>query len=62
VEGEKVSDLLFRVIASLTGGVVSVEALELLVGMHFLSKGDIPWISVKNDLFLATDILAGLGW
>jgi hypothetical protein len=45
----------------LTGLTMAGEALALLVGMHVLSAGDNLWISVKNDLFLALDIVAGLG-
>ena len=55
------SDLPFKITTLLTGGVLVGEALALLVGMRLLSKGEIPWISVKNDLFLALDIVAGLG-
>lgn len=54
-------DLPFKITTLGTGAVVVGEALALLVGMHFLSEGDNPWISVKNDLFLALDIVAGLG-
>jgi hypothetical protein len=43
-----------------TGLVVAGEALALLVGMHLLSKGANAWLSVKNDLFLALDMVAGL--
>lgn len=56
-----VSDLPFKITTLLTGGVLVGEALALLVGMHLLSKGKAPRISVKNDLFLALDIAAGLG-
>jgi hypothetical protein len=42
-----------------TGLVVAGEALVLLVGMHFLSGSDNPWNSLKNDLLLTLDILAG---
>ena len=45
----------------LTGLVLTGEALALLVGMHFLSDGDNPWLSFKNDSFLVLDIVAGLG-
>ena len=55
------NDLPFKMTALLTGMVVAGEALALLVGMHLLSKGDNSWISAKNDLFLALDIVAGLG-
>ena len=43
-----------------TGLVVFGEALALLVGMHILGERDNPWTSLKNDVFLATDIIAGL--
>jgi hypothetical protein len=44
-----------------TGIVIAGEALALLVGMHVLSTGDSPWISLKNDLLSVLDILAGVG-
>ena len=44
----------------ITGLVVFGEALAFLVGMHILSKRDNLWTSLKNDVFLATDIIAGL--
>jgi hypothetical protein len=49
-----------KIVAFLTGSVVAGEALVLLVGMHILSKGPNPWITFKNDLLLAIDILTGL--
>jgi hypothetical protein len=55
------NDLPFKITTLLTSTVVAGEALALLVGMHLLSEGDNSWISVKNDLFLALDIVAGLG-
>ena len=55
------NDLPFKITTLLTGMVVAGEALALLVGMHFLSEGDNPWISWKNDLFLVLDVVAGLG-
>ncbi len=51
----------FRIASLLTGLTMAGEALALLVGMHTLSAGDNPWTSVKNDLFLTLDIVAGLG-
>ena len=50
-----------RTASLLTGLTTAGEAFALLVGMHILSASDNPWISVKNDLFLALDIVAGLG-
>jgi hypothetical protein len=55
------NDLPFKITALSTGLVIVGEALALLVGMHFLSEGHSPWISLKNDLFLVLDIVAGLG-
>jgi hypothetical protein len=55
------NDLPFKITALLTGMAVASEALALLVGMRFLSEGNNPWISFKNDLFLALDIVTGLG-
>jgi hypothetical protein len=55
------NDLPFKITTLLTGLVLAGEALALLVGMHFLSESHNPWISLKNDLFLALDIVAGLG-
>jgi hypothetical protein len=54
-------DLAFNTTTLLTGAVIAGEALALLVGMHVLSHGDDAWVSVKNDLFLALDIVTGLG-
>lgn len=51
----------FNIVTLVTGLFIAGEALALLVGMHFSSESDKSWISVKNDLFLALDILAGLG-
>ena len=51
----------FNMIALVTGLFIAGEALALLVGMHFSSQSDKSWISAKNNLFLALDILAGLG-
>jgi hypothetical protein len=51
----------FKITSLLTGLTMAGEALALLVGMHVMSAGDNPWISVKNDLFLTLDIVAGLG-
>jgi hypothetical protein len=56
-----VNDLPFKLVTLLAGLVIAGEALALLLGMHFLSEGDNGWLSVKNDLFLVLDILAGLG-
>lgn len=51
---------LFTVIVIITGILIAGEAIALLVGMHFLSPGNNPWISIKNDLLLGLDIVIGL--
>ena len=51
----------FRMASLLTALTMAGEALALLVGIHVLSAGDNPWASIKNNLFLALDIVAGLG-
>jgi hypothetical protein len=51
----------FNIVTLVTGLFIAGEALALLIGKHFSSEGDDSWISVKNNLFLALDILAGLG-
>jgi hypothetical protein len=50
-----------RILTVLTGLVVAGEALALVAGMHVLSPGDTPWVSLKNDLFLGFDVVAGMG-
>jgi len=54
-------DVPFKIATVLAGLVVAGEALALLAGMRLLSEGDNPWVSVKNDLFLALDMVTGLG-
>jgi hypothetical protein len=49
-----------KIVTLLTGLVIVGEALALIVGMHFLSGRDNPWISFKNDLLLILDIFSGL--
>ena len=44
----------------LTSLIIAGEALALLVGMHFLSERNNPWISFKNDLLLILDIASGV--
>ncbi len=48
------------ILTVITGLVIFGEAAALLVGTHILSKRDNPWTSLKNDIFLATDLIAGL--
>jgi hypothetical protein len=40
--------------------VVAGEAAALAVGMHLVKKSQNPWISLKNDLLLALDVVVGL--
>jgi hypothetical protein len=58
----KVIDLTWiRILTLLIGLVIAGEALALVVGKHVLSPGDNPWVSLKNDLFLGLDVVAGVG-
>jgi hypothetical protein len=50
-----------KLLTVITGAVITGEALALLVGMHWLSPAGNPWVSIKNDGFLALDIIVGLG-
>ena len=54
------SSTLLRVSALLTGAVMAGEALALILGMHVLGSGSNPWVSLKNDVFLGLDLMAGL--
>ena len=40
--------------------LVAGEAAALAVGIHIIKKSQSPWISPKNDLLLALDIVVGL--
>ncbi|MEJ2211640.1 MAG: hypothetical protein P8129_21750 [Anaerolineae bacterium] len=55
------NELPLRIVGALTGLAVVGEALALVVGVHLVGKGNSAWISVKNDLLLALDVLVGLG-
>lgn len=44
----------------LVGLIVAGEATALAVGMHIFKKSESPWISLKNDLLLALDVVVGL--
>jgi hypothetical protein len=55
-----VSATALKVAAFITGLVMTGEALALAIGMHVLSAEGSPWVSLKNDLFLAVDLIAGL--
>jgi hypothetical protein len=50
-----------KMLTTLTGIVIAGEALALVLGMHVLSPGGNPWISLKNDLLLGLDIVVGAG-
>ena len=49
-----------RVVTILVGVIVAGEAAALAVGMHLIKKSESPWISLKNDLLLALDVVVGL--
>jgi hypothetical protein len=50
-----------KTLTILTGLALAGEALALVVGMHVLSPGDNPWVSLRNDLLLGLDVVAGVG-
>jgi len=52
---------LFKIATLLTALVMAGEAVALTVGMRLLGGPDNPWVSAKNDLLLALDIIGGLG-
>jgi hypothetical protein len=43
------------------GLFVAGEATALAVGLHIVKKSKSPWVSLKNDLLLALDVVVGLG-
>ena len=49
-----------QVVTILVGVIVAGEAAALAVGMHLVKKSESPWISLKNDLLLALDVVVGL--
>ncbi len=48
-----------RTVSLLTGLVIVGEAAALIVGMRFLSPQPNPWLTSRNTLLLATDLLFG---
>jgi hypothetical protein len=53
---------MLKLLTIVTGTVIAGETLALLVGMHWLSPAGNPWISIKNNGFLALDTAVGLGF
>ena len=49
-----------QVVTILVALIIAGEATALAVGMHLIKKSESPWISLKNDLLLAFDIVVGL--
>jgi hypothetical protein len=49
-----------QVVTILVGVIVTGEATALAIGMHLIKKSDSPWVSLKNDLLLALDVVVGL--
>jgi hypothetical protein len=45
----------------LMGLVITGEAIALLIGVHVINSSNNRWVSVKNDAYLALDILIELG-
>jgi hypothetical protein len=52
---------LFRIVTLLTALLMVGEAVALTVGVRLLGQPDNPWVSTKNDLLLALDVVGGLG-
>ena len=49
-----------QIVTILVSLIVAGEAAALAIGIHIIKKSDSPWISLKNDLLLALDIVVGL--
>lgn len=49
-----------QVVTLIVGIIVAGEATALAIGIHIVKKSDSPWVSLKNDLLLALDVVVGL--
>jgi len=49
-----------QIVTILVSTVVAGEAAALAIGVHIFKKSESPWISLKNDLLLALDVVVGL--
>ena len=49
-----------QVVTILVSLVVAGEAAALAIGLHIFKKSQSPWVSLKNDLLLAFDVVVGL--
>ncbi len=49
-----------QIVTILVSMIVVGEAAALAVGMHIFKKSQSPWVSLKNDLLLALDVVVGL--
>jgi hypothetical protein len=49
-----------QVVTTLVGLLVAGEATVLAVGVHLIKKSQSSWVSLKNDLLLAFDVVVGL--
>ena len=49
-----------QVVTILVSLIVAGEAAALAIGMHIFKKSQSPWVSLKNDLLLAFDVVVGL--
>ena len=47
-------------ITILVGLLIAGEASALAVSIHIIQKSNNAWVSLKNDLFLAFDVVVGL--
>lgn len=50
----------FQIVTIFIALIVTGEAAALAVGMHIIQKSEGPWVSLKNDLLLALDVVVGL--
>jgi len=49
-----------QVVTLIVGIVVAGEATALAIGIHIVKKSNSSWVSLKNDLLLALDVVVGL--
>lgn len=49
-----------QIVTILVSLIVAGEAAALAIGMHIFKKSESPWVSLKNDLLMALDVVVGL--
>jgi hypothetical protein len=55
------SPYIMKIIIIITGSVIAGEALALLIGTRVPSRKGNPWVTPKNNFFIAIDIIFGIG-